>query len=120
MVRTHSFNFAVVASCLLTMLLCCIIVIIGRKDDLIKRLREYTSGESGSDGMLPDKTADQEEEDDMDKENENNAAFNILTLEIQDMQKKKSTNPTTKRKLLGNNTNFAPLVVEEMLDYTLE
>jgi hypothetical protein len=93
----------------------------GRKDDLISRLRQYTSRES--DQGEPEVEAEVEKnlicdvtaEEDKENENDNNA-FNKLTLEIANMKHI----PGTKRKLLGNSANFAPIVVEDMMDYSLE
>ena len=70
--------------------------------------------------VVVDKTDKTEDDDEEDTEKENDSAFNILTLEIENMKKNSSANPSTKRKLMGNNANFAPLIVEEMLDYTVE
>ena len=96
----------------------------GRKDDLICRLREYISQSNSEDNSVDtsgavDLTGGDDDVDD--KENETLNEFNKLTEEIERM-KTASVNSTgnSKRKLLGQTANFAPVVVEDMQGYTLE
>lgn len=95
---------------------------------MITRLRDYTRSSSSSSGQVEGEKKSflvnmTGEEEDEESEKENDSAFNILTLEIESMKNKSvssTANPPMKRKLLGNSANFAPLIVEEMLDYTVE
>ena len=90
---------------------------VGRKDDLIKRLRQFYHKENSQEQENLPVERESLDEDELDKENV--SEFNLLTLEIENM--KKDNIPKNKRKLLGNkNTDFAPLVVEDILDYALD
>ena len=108
-------------------------MLVGRKDDLIARLREHVnrSSSSSSTNSVSEDSADTDvavaidlssDSDDLDKENDTLNEFNKLTEEIE-MMKAASSGlgaPSGKRKLLSNKASFAPVVLEEMEGYTLE